>query len=94
MKTVITLARRVLSSAASFVPSHVSWKIVAPYIVLTLLVAAVGTFIATQFATGPLEERFNNQLAEAARSGSHTILDSTVFPNAWTRSSRARRSRR
>lgn len=50
------------------------WKIVAPYIVLTLIVAAAGTFIATQFVTGPLEERFNNQLAEAARVASDSIV--------------------
>jgi putative nucleotidyltransferase with HDIG domain len=52
----------------------VRWKIVAPYIVLTLIVAAAGTFIATQFVTGPLEERFNNQLAEAARVASDSIV--------------------
>jgi putative nucleotidyltransferase with HDIG domain len=52
----------------------VRWKIVAPYIVLTLIVAAAGTFIATQFVTGPLEDRFNNQLAEAARVASDSIV--------------------
>jgi putative nucleotidyltransferase with HDIG domain len=65
---------RLLSSAALFVPSHVRWKIVAPYIVLTLLVAAAGTFIATRFVTGSLEDRFDNQLAEAARVASDSMV--------------------
>jgi putative nucleotidyltransferase with HDIG domain len=74
MKRVFTLAGRLASTAALFVPSHVRWKIVAPYIVLTLIVAGAGTFIATQFVTGPLEERFNNQLAEASRVASDSIV--------------------
>ncbi len=74
MKSFFALAGRVLSAATLFVPSHVRWKIIAPYIVLTLLVAAAGTYIATQFVTGPLEERFNNQLAEAARVASDSIV--------------------
>jgi len=74
MTSLLTLAGRVVSAAALFVPPHVRWKIVAPYIVLTLMVAGAGTFIATQFVTGPLEERFNNQLAEAARVASDSIV--------------------
>lgn len=74
MNNLARLAGRVLSTAALFVPTHVRWKIVAPYIVLTLIVAAAGTFIATQFVTGPLEERFDNQLAEAARVASDSIV--------------------
>jgi putative nucleotidyltransferase with HDIG domain len=74
MKGVFAFAGRVFASMALFVPSHVRWKIVAPYIVLTLIVASAGTFIATQFVTGPLEERFNNQLAEAARVASDSIV--------------------
>ena len=74
MNNLIALAGRLISTVALFVPSHVRWKIVAPYIVLTLIVAGAGTFIATQFVTGPLEERFNNQLAEAARVASDSIV--------------------
>ena len=65
---------RLVSSVALFVPSHVRWKIVAPYIVLTLIVAAAGTFIATRFVTGSLEDRFDNQLAEAARVASDSMV--------------------
>ena len=74
MNSPIALAGRALSAAAVFVPTHVRWKIVAPYIVLTLLVAAAGTYIATQYVTEPLEERFNNQLAEAARVTSDSMV--------------------
>jgi putative nucleotidyltransferase with HDIG domain len=74
MARLFAFVRGLLSSAALFVPSHVRWKIVAPYIVLTLMVAAAGTYIATQFATTPLEDRFNNQLAEAARVASDSIV--------------------
>jgi putative nucleotidyltransferase with HDIG domain len=65
---------RLVSAAALFVPSHVRWKIVAPYIVLTLILAAAGTFIATRFVTGSLEDRFDNQLAEAARVASDSMV--------------------
>jgi hypothetical protein len=70
----MSLTGRPVSSIALFIPAHVRWKIVAPYIVLTLIVAGAGTFIATQFVTGPLEERFNNQLAEASRVASDSIV--------------------
>jgi putative nucleotidyltransferase with HDIG domain len=53
---------------------HIRWKIIAPYLVLTVLLAAAGTYIATRLVTGSLEERFNNQLAEAARVTSDSIV--------------------
>jgi putative nucleotidyltransferase with HDIG domain len=74
MADPVTRIGRLASSAALFVPSHVRWKIVAPYIVLTLMVAAAGTFIATRFVTGSLEDRFDNQLAEAARVASDSMV--------------------
>ena len=74
MRTLRARVRQIISPVLLFVPSHVRWKIVAPYIVLTLLLAAAGTFIATRFVTGNLEERFDNQLAEAARVASDSIV--------------------
>jgi len=53
---------------------HIRWKIIAPYLVLTILLAAAGTYIATRLVTGSLEERFDNQLAEAARVTSDSIV--------------------
>jgi HD-GYP domain-containing protein (c-di-GMP phosphodiesterase class II) len=53
---------------------HIRWKIIAPYAVLTLLLAVAGTFVATRLVTGSLEDRFNNQLAEAARVTSDSVV--------------------
>ncbi len=46
---------------------HIRWKIVLPYALLTVVLAAVGSFVATRLVTGSLEERFDNQLTEAGR---------------------------
>src|SRR5215831_365478 len=54
--------------------SRVSWKICLPFIALSLFVAAAGTFIATKLVTASLRDRFDNQLAEAAR----VMSDATV----------------
>jgi putative nucleotidyltransferase with HDIG domain len=53
---------------------HIRWKIIGPYIVLTVLVAGVGTYIASRLVTGSLQERFENQLAEAARVASDAVV--------------------
>lgn len=53
---------------------HIRWKIIAPYLGLTIVLAVAGTYIATRLVTGPLEERFDNQLAEAARVTSDSIV--------------------
>ena len=53
---------------------HIRWKIIAPYLLLTVMLAVAGTYIATRLVTGTLEERFNNQLAEAARVTSDSIV--------------------
>jgi hypothetical protein len=64
------LADRTAVSSAALFPSHVRWKIVAPYIVSTLV--AAGTFIATRFVTALTP--FDNQLAEAARVASDSMV--------------------
>ncbi len=46
---------------------HIRWKIVLPYAFLTMVLAAAGSYLATSIVTGSLEERFDNQLAEAGR---------------------------
>ena len=46
---------------------HIRWKIVLPYAFLTVVLAVVGSYLATRLVTGSLEERFDNQLAEAGR---------------------------
>jgi hypothetical protein len=53
---------------------HIRWKIVLPYLFLTVLLAVVGSYLATELVTGSLEERFDNQLAEAGRGVSDKVV--------------------
>ncbi|MCH8815119.1 MAG: HD domain-containing protein [Chloroflexi bacterium] len=53
---------------------HVRWKIVVPYAFLTVVLAIAGSYLATSVVTGSLNERFDNQLAEAGR----VVADSVV----------------
>jgi putative nucleotidyltransferase with HDIG domain len=54
--------------------SQIRWKIIAPYVVLVILLAALGTYLATRFVTSSLDDRFSNQLAEAARVTSDSLV--------------------
>src|SRR3954464_14807547 len=63
-----------LSWAMALPRSQIRWKIIAPYVVLVLLLAALGTFLATRFVTSSLNDRFSNQLAEAARVTSDSLV--------------------
>jgi hypothetical protein len=53
---------------------HIRWKIIVPYAVLTALLAAMGSYLATDLVTGSLSERFDNQLAESARVASDSVV--------------------
>ena len=44
---------------------HIRWKIVLPYVLLTALLALIGSYVFTELTTSSLEERFQNQLKEA-----------------------------
>lgn len=46
----------------------------APFAVLSLVIAFLGSYLTTQALTGSLEERFTNQLAEAARVASDAVV--------------------
>jgi hypothetical protein len=59
---------------ASSLASSIRTKIVLPYAVLTLAVAAVGTFVVTQLVAGSLRERFVNQLVDAGRVASDSVV--------------------
>ncbi|RME49775.1 MAG: HAMP domain-containing protein, partial [Caldilineae bacterium] len=50
-------------------------KIILPYLLLTLLVAAVGAFIVTRLVTNTMQERFNNQLYDAGRIVSERMVE-------------------
>ncbi|MBU0702296.1 MAG: HAMP domain-containing protein [Chloroflexi bacterium] len=49
-------------------------KIVLPYLILTLIVAIVGTYVVTTLVASSLDERLTNQLLDAGR----TVSDSLV----------------
>jgi PAS domain S-box-containing protein len=59
---------------AGSLASSIRTRIVLPYAVLTLAVAAVGTFVVTQLVAGSLEERFVNQLVDAGRVASDGVV--------------------
>src|SRR4051812_3597491 len=46
---------------------HVRWKIILPFIGLSLIVSLAGTYLATTVISGSLRDRFENQLIEASR---------------------------
>ncbi|HZP26802.1 MAG TPA: HD domain-containing phosphohydrolase [Dehalococcoidia bacterium] len=50
------------------------WKIVLPYAFLTLILAISGGYLVTRLVTGPLSERFDNQLAEAGQTTSDALV--------------------
>ncbi|MEX2245222.1 MAG: HD domain-containing phosphohydrolase [Dehalococcoidia bacterium] len=70
----IRLAASWLARSASYPARHIRWKIIAPYAVLTVLLAVAGTYLTTRLVTGSLEERFNNQLAEASRVAADAVV--------------------
>lgn len=55
---------------------HIRWKIILPYAFLTLVLAGLGSYLATNVVTGSLEERFDNQLAESGRVTSDAVVRS------------------
>ena len=63
-----------VAAVISYPARHIRWKIVAPYVVLATIMAVAGTYLVTRLVTGSLEERFNNQLAEAARVTSDSFV--------------------
>jgi putative nucleotidyltransferase with HDIG domain len=53
---------------------HLRWKIIAPYAALTIALALAGTYLVTRLVGGSLDERFNNQLAEASRVAADSLV--------------------
>lgn len=48
-------------------------KIVVPYLILTLIIAVIGTYVVTKLVAGSLDERLTNQLLEAGRVVSDSL---------------------
>ena len=55
--------------------SQLQYKIILPFLVLTLLVALVGSAVSFLFITGSAQERLNNQLAQIARASSDALVN-------------------
>lgn len=54
--------------------SKIQYKIILPFLALTLLVALAGSSLALLVITGSAQERLNNQLAQTARDASDLIV--------------------
>jgi two-component system NtrC family sensor kinase len=49
-------------------------RLTAPYVLLTILLAMIGTYVITQLVTSTLSERFDNQLYEASRVAADGVV--------------------
>jgi signal transduction histidine kinase len=54
--------------------SGLQFKLIVPYVLLTLIIAAIGIFVITRLVTSTIVERFVNQLYESARVASDAIV--------------------
>jgi len=52
---------------------NIRGKIILPYLILTLIVAVIGTYVVTSLVAGTLDERLTNQLLEAGRVVSDSL---------------------
>ena len=50
----------------------IRFKVILPYLLLTLIVAVTGAYVVTRLVSGSLSERLSNQLIEAGRVVSDT----------------------
>src|SRR5437868_10530643 len=55
--------------------SHLQYKIILPFLLLTLLVALAGSAVSFLLITGSAQERLNNQLAQVARATSDALVN-------------------
>jgi signal transduction histidine kinase len=54
--------------------SGLQFKLIVPYVLLTLIIAGIGIFVITRLVTSSLRERFVNQLYESTRVASDAIV--------------------
>jgi signal transduction histidine kinase len=55
--------------------SHLQYKIILPFLLLTLLVALAGSAVSFLLITGSAQDRLNNQLAQVARATSDALVN-------------------
>ena len=56
----------------------IRFKVILPYLLLTLIVAVTGAYVVTRLVSSSLGERLTNQLLEAARVVSGTMARQEV----------------
>src|SRR5690242_10155723 len=54
--------------------SQLQYKIILPFLLLTLLVALAGSAVSFLFIVGTAQERLNNQLAQVARATGDNLV--------------------
>ena len=64
-----------LQAGTKYFSSSIRNKIIVPYALLTLVLAILGVFIVTRLVAGSFEARLKNQLLEAGRVVSSTVVD-------------------
>ena len=55
--------------------SHLQYKIILPFLLLTLLVALAGSAASFLLITSSAQDRLNNQLAQVARATSDALVN-------------------
>ena len=68
-----------LQSASKYFSSSIRKKIIIPYALLTVILAAMGIFIITRLVATSFEDRLKNQLLEAGRVVSDEIVNRERF---------------
>ncbi len=53
----------------------VNVRIIAPFLLAIIAIAAIGIFIITNLVAGSIQERFSNQLLDSANAAANTIVD-------------------
>jgi signal transduction histidine kinase len=59
----------------SLINSQLRFKIIVPFVVLTLLVAIAGSWVAFRLIADDYQERFDNQLAQVTRAANESLVD-------------------
>lgn len=59
---------------SSFLGPNIRSKIILPYLILTVVVAVIGTYVVTSLVASSLDERLTNHLLEAGRAVSDSLV--------------------
>jgi hypothetical protein len=66
--------QRSITRAITSPARHLRWRIVVPFVFLSVVLGLAGTYLTTRIVSGSLAERFDNQLAETARVTSDAFV--------------------